>query len=215
MGDPWIASAMSGVQLAQPVSSVSTDCATSSMDGSRSLKVVDTNDLIGRLSLPHLAAFSSSLWAVPSTFRIGFHGGWRWIQRQPPSGREEWPHLRFRISRSLLKAERREAKDWTQKWERGNNKESPQEQQQWGRNRNLSWRLKPPIGRMPVKGDFAGSSSSGEMLMQGNPNSQISPPVVDHDMGRRFFVRSVGKKGITLETALSLYGVRYVARIPM
>jgi hypothetical protein len=44
------------------------------MDGSRSLKVVDTNDLIGRLSLPHLAAFSSLLWVALPLFALASMG---------------------------------------------------------------------------------------------------------------------------------------------
>jgi hypothetical protein len=55
--------------------------------------------------------------------------------------------------------------------------------------------LKPPPRRMTPKGDFAGSSSTREMMVQGNPNAMIPSPVVDRDFGRRFFYQICGEEG--------------------
>jgi hypothetical protein len=46
---------------------------------------------------------------------------------------------------------------------------------------------------MNPKGDFVGSSSTGEMLVQGNPNRPSPSSLSEHDLGRRFFCKSYGE----------------------
>lgn len=68
--------------------------------------------------------------------------------------------------------------------------------------------LKPPSGRMSAKGDFVGSSSTGELVVQGNPNALISPSGVDMDFGRSFSTKSALKRATRLEIVLSTYGAK-------
>lgn len=63
-----------------------------------------------------------------------------------------------------------EQKPWSTKWENKGRCEEHQESLLWGRNRNLSWHLKPPAGRGFAKGGVPSSSSSTASQFQGNPN---------------------------------------------
>lgn len=101
-------------------------------------------DLIGSPSLPHLAALLASIWSSPSSVRSSFSGGWRWVPIQPPSSEEEWSRIGSGRSLPVARREAMGAKGWSQKWGTGNNREEARDPPQWSRNRNLSWRLRPP-----------------------------------------------------------------------
>lgn len=72
------------------------DRAMSPPDGSTSLKKPESTDLIGGLSISHLAALSSSVWSILSVVRSNFHWDWRWVQRRPRSGLVLDPLVRVR-----------------------------------------------------------------------------------------------------------------------
>jgi hypothetical protein len=48
---------------------------------------------------------------------------------------------------------------------------------------------------MSAKGEFIGSSSTREMVVQGNPNALISPSGVDMDFGTSFFYQKCVEEG--------------------
>jgi hypothetical protein len=64
----------------------------------------------------------------------------------------------------------------------------------WGRNHNLSWCLRPPQGKMEIKGENQGSSS-GEGNTSGNPAHTAAPGSGDLDFGRCFFCQRCGEEG--------------------
>lgn len=91
----------------------------------------------------------------------------------------------------------------------------PQDVALWGTNHNLSWRLKPPQGRLRHHGDVPTSSTSSKMVPLGNPNPIAPLMKVESDLGRRvFFAKNVGRRGIMLGIAANPYGAKYVERIP-
>lgn len=110
LGSPWVKSKKSSGQLTHVKGLGVADCAMSPLDRSTASVGVGSDDLVGREALSHLAAFSSSLWEIPTSARVGFHGGWRWIHRRPTLGCEGWPCLRSVGIGSLQKPGTMEAK---------------------------------------------------------------------------------------------------------
>jgi hypothetical protein len=55
------------------------------------------NDLIGGRPLPHLAAFLSSLWRLPSTVKSSLCGGWISVPIRPPPSPDPWPRVGIAI----------------------------------------------------------------------------------------------------------------------
>lgn len=75
LGSPWIGPLNPGTQLAHVEGLKVVDCATSPLVGSTVPVRVSSDDLVGSLALPHLAALSSLLWAIPTSVHVGFRGG--------------------------------------------------------------------------------------------------------------------------------------------
>jgi hypothetical protein len=105
-------------------------------------------DFLGSHSFPHLASRLSRLWSLPSSSRESFCGGWISSPFRPPSLGEEWPLP----GRSGVSAPM-DSKNRNPNWDRWGPKEAPQGSQSWGKNRNLSWRLKTGSGKSEIKDD--------------------------------------------------------------
>jgi hypothetical protein len=113
------------------------------------------SDFVGSHSFLHLASSLSWLWSLPSSFRSSFRGGWFESPICPPHVEEEWSVL----SRGVVT--KMDPKGRNPNWDRWNQKDAPQGSQSWNKNRNLSWRLKPNLGKSDVKEDI-GASSAGD-----------------------------------------------------
>jgi hypothetical protein len=111
-------------------------------------------DFIGSYSFPHLASSLSRLWSLLSSVRSSFHGSWFESTIRPPLVEEEWPPLPRSVS-----ALKMDPKGRNPNWDRWGQKDAPQGSQSWNKNRNLSWRLKPNLGKSDVKEDIVTSSS--------------------------------------------------------
>jgi hypothetical protein len=105
-------------------------------------------------SFSHLSSSLSRLWSLPSSVRSSFHGGWFESPIRPPLVEEEWLPLPRSISASKM-----DPKGRNPYWDRWGQKDAPQGSQSWNKNRNLSWRLKPNLGKSDVKEDIVTSSS--------------------------------------------------------
>lgn len=153
--------------------------------------VVDSscpNDLVGSRTLPHLAAFVSRMWLLPTDYVSLYGGGWHRLPFRPPSELEEWPRLGAKGLRMM------DPKQRSQGWDR----RGPRDQQvtpPWGRNRNLSWRLRPPLGRGGPKVILPGSSTSGEIESAGIPNPIAPSSLTEIDSGRKLFCQKCGDEG--------------------
>jgi hypothetical protein len=111
-------------------------------------------DFVGSHSFPHFASRLSRLWSLPFSTRSSFIGGWFSSLFHPPEVDEEWS-LPGRSSASR----RMDPKNCNPNWDRWGPKDAPQGSQSWGKNRSLSWRLKPGSGKPENKGDILTSSS--------------------------------------------------------
>jgi hypothetical protein len=94
-------------------------------------------DFLGSHSFPHLASRLSRLWSLPCSSRDSFCGGWISSPFRPPALAEEWP-LPGRSGDSG----QMDPKNRNLDWDRWGPKDAPQGSQSWGKNQNLSWRLK-------------------------------------------------------------------------
>jgi hypothetical protein len=147
-------------------------------------------DFIGSHSFPHLASRLSRLWSLPSSSRGSFCGGWFSSPFRPPALGEEWPLP----GRSGVSAPM-DSKSQNPNWDRWGPKEGPQGSQSWGKNRNLSWRLKPGSGKPVIKDDFP-ASNPGDA---GQPGILKTPPPPilksENDLVRRVFCQKCGLDG--------------------
>jgi hypothetical protein len=125
------------------------------------------SDLIGARSPPHLATLLSLLWNLPTHEKKSYGGGWFSSLIRPLLTLEEWPrvgiddlkHLKMRPMEQ--KGQNPNCDHWTP---RG----AQHPLSVWGRNRNLSWRLRPPHSSSEAKLDQLGSSSGdGESSLVG------------------------------------------------
>jgi hypothetical protein len=133
------------------------------------------NDLIGGRPLPHLAAFLSSLWRLPSAVKSSFCGGWILVPIRPPSSPDLWPRVGIGIQIPKASTEM-DSKGKNAKWDRQIPKPQRQNSPPWGRHRNLSWRLRPTQVKTESKQDLQ-SASSGEGVDPGNMNHP-TPPLI-------------------------------------
>jgi hypothetical protein len=132
-------------------------------------------DFIGSHSFPHCAAFLSHLWSLPVSSRSSFSGGWCVSSLRPPVIEEEWSRLGSGGFQGPSKDSVMDPKNknpQNPQWDRWGPKENPQGSQSWNRARNLSWRLKPALGK-PEHPEGLMSTSSSEGTQSGNP--VISP----------------------------------------
>jgi hypothetical protein len=132
-------------------------------------------DYVGSHSFPHCAAFLSCLWSLPVSSRFSFNGGWCVSSLRPPVIEEEWPRLGsggFRSPPKAIAMDPKNKNPQNPQWDRWGPKENPQGSQSWNRARNLSWRLKPALGKSEYHEGLM-SSSSGEGIQSSNP--VISP----------------------------------------
>jgi hypothetical protein len=140
-------------------------------------------DFLGSHSFPHLASRLSRLWSLPSSSRESFCGGWISSPLRPPSLGEEWPLP----GRSGVSAPM-DSKNRNPNWDRWGPKEVPQGSQSWGKNRNLSWRLKSGSGKPEIKEDIP-VSTPGDA---GQPGILKTPPPPilksENDLVRRVFL---------------------------
>jgi hypothetical protein len=83
------------------------------------------DDLVGARPLPHLAAFISTLWRLPTKAKSSFYGGWRSAPIRPPPPSDPWPRVGIgsQIPRNSAVMD---PKGKNTKWERPNPK--PQRQ---------------------------------------------------------------------------------------
>jgi hypothetical protein len=136
-------------------------------------------------------------------------GGWISSPFRPPSLGEEWPLP----GRSSVSAPM-DSKNRNPNWDRWGPKEVPQGSQSWGKNRNLSWRLKTGSRKPDIKEDIP-VSTPGDA---GQPGILKTPPPPilksENDLVRRVFARNVVWTVIMLGSALSLCGARSVAKKP-
>jgi hypothetical protein len=110
-------------------------------------------DFVGSHSFPHFASRLSRLWSLPCSSRSSFCGGWFSSPFRPPVIAEEWP-LPGRSASPL----RMDPKNRNPNWDRWGPKEASHGSQSWGKNRSLSWRLKPGTGKPENKDDIPTSS---------------------------------------------------------
>jgi hypothetical protein len=151
------------------------------------------NDLIGGRPLPHLAAFLSSLWRLPSSVKTSFCGGWKSVPIRPLPPSDPWP--RVGIGSQIPKdSTAMDPKGKNTKWDRQIPKPQRQNSPPWGRHRNLSWRLRPPQMKVESKPDLQ-AATSGESADPGNMNHPTPPVHMDLDLGRRLFCQKCGEEG--------------------
>jgi hypothetical protein len=146
------------------------------------------SDFVGSYFFPHLASSLSRLWSLPSSVSSSFHGGWFESPIRPPLVEVEWPPLP-RLA-SLLKMD---PKGRNPNWDRWGKKEAPQGSQSWNKNRNLSWRLKPNLGKFDIKEDIVTSSGDG-----GQSGILKTPPAASKkeiENARRPFCHKCGMEG--------------------
>jgi hypothetical protein len=113
------------------------------------------SDHVGAHSFPHFV-FLSRLWSLLSSVRSSYNGGWFVSLIRPPVAEEQWPLLGHVAS--VLKMD---PKGRNPNWDRWGPKDVPQGSQSWGKNRNLTWRLKPNLGKSDNKEDILTSSGDG------------------------------------------------------
>lgn len=145
------------------------------------------SDFVGSYSFPHLASSLSRLWSLPSSVRSSFHGGWFESPIRPPLVEEEWPPLP-RLA-SVLKMD---PKGRNPNWDRWGPKEVPQGSQSWNKNRNLSWRLKPNLGKSDIKEDIVTFLAMGPIRYSQNPSPALKKEI---DNVRRPFCQKCGVEG--------------------
>jgi hypothetical protein len=154
-------------------------------------------NFMGSHSFPHCAAFLSSLWSLPVSSRSDFHGGWCVTSFRPPVPEEEWPRLGsgvVRNSKNLGGMDPKNKNISNPSWDRWGQKDSAQGSQSWNRNRNLSWRLKPQMGKAdPQEGLM--SSSSGDGTQSGNPILSPTSLKKEIDLARSAFCQKCGVEG--------------------
>jgi hypothetical protein len=124
-----------------------------SSEGKKGTTLGFPSDHIGSHSFPHFASFLSRLWSLPSTARSSFSGGWFASPLRPPVAEEEWPLPCCASGVTLM-----DPKGRNPSWDRWGQKDVPQGSQTWGKNRNLSWRLKSTLGKSDNKEDIMTSS---------------------------------------------------------
>jgi hypothetical protein len=147
-------------------------------------------DFVGSHSFPHFASRLSRLWSLPCSSRSSFCGGWFSSPFRPPAIVEEWPLPG--LSAAPL---RMDPKNRNPNWDRWGPKEAPQGSQSWGKNRSLSWRLKPGSGKPENKDDIP-ISSSGDGGQTGILKTP-PPPILklENEMVRRVFCQKCGMDG--------------------
>jgi hypothetical protein len=147
-------------------------------------------DFLGSHSFPHLASRLSRLWSLPSSSRGSFYGGWISSPLRSPALGEEWPLP----SRSSV-PDQMDPKNRNPNWDRWGPKEAPQGSQSWGKNRNLSWRLKTGSGKPDGKDDIP-APTPGDV---GQPGILKTPPPTilksEIDLVRRVFCQKCGMDG--------------------
>jgi hypothetical protein len=154
-------------------------------------------DFIGSHSFPHCAAFLSHLWSLPVASQSSFSGGWCVSSFRPTVVEEEWPRLGSGGSRSPSKDSAMDPKSknpQNPQWDRWGPKENPQGPQSWNRARNLSWKLKPTLGKAEQQEGLL-SSSLGEGTQTGNPIVSPLPLKKDVDLVRPAFCQKCGVEG--------------------
>jgi hypothetical protein len=83
----------------------------------RSGKLGFPNDLVGGRPLPHLAAFLSSLWRLPSAVKASFCDGWISVPIRPPPSSDSWPRVGIGIQ-ILKDSTEMDPKGKNTKWDR-------------------------------------------------------------------------------------------------
>jgi hypothetical protein len=154
-------------------------------------------DFVGSHSFPHCAAFLLRLWSLPVSSRSGFHGGWCVTSLRPPVIEEEWPRLGsggFRSSTVSGGMDPKNKNPQNPQWDRWGQKENAQGSQSWNRNRNLSCRLKPRLGKSDHHEGLM-SSSSGDGIQSGNPIISPSTLKKENDPVRPAFCQKCGVEG--------------------
>jgi hypothetical protein len=106
-------------------------------------------DFLGSHSFPHLASRLSHLWSLPSSSHGSFCEGWISSPLRPPALGEEWPLP----GRSGV-FDQMDPKNRNPNWDRWGPKDAPQGSQSWGKNQNLSWRLKTGSEKPDGKDDI-------------------------------------------------------------
>jgi hypothetical protein len=154
-------------------------------------------DFVGSDSFPHCASFLSRLWSLPVSSRSDFHGGWCVTSFRPPVPEEEWPRLGSGFARDIKNLGLMDSKNKNipnPSWDRWGQKDSGQGSQSWTQNRNLSWRLKPQMGKAdPHEGLM--SSSSGDGTQSGNPILSPTSLKKEIDFARPAFCQKCGVDG--------------------
>jgi hypothetical protein len=154
-------------------------------------------DFVGAYSFPHYAAFLSHLWSLPSSVRSSFGGGWCVSSFRPPVVEEEWPRLGSGVLRSPSKIAAMDPKGknpQNSQWDRWGPTEKPQGTHPWNRPRNLSWKLKPNIGKSEQQEGVL-SPHPVEGNQPGNPSVSPVPLKKDLDLVRPAFCQKCGVEG--------------------
>jgi hypothetical protein len=92
-------------------------------------------------------------------------------------------------------------------WDRWGQKENVQGSQSWNRNRNLSWRLKPQLGKSDQYEGLM-SSSSGDGIQLGNPIIPPSTLKKENESVRPAFCQKCGVEGHCWGLVLKCYESR-------
>jgi hypothetical protein len=110
---------------------------------------------------------------------------------------EEWPRLGSGVVRNSKNLGRMDPKNKNipnPSWDRWGQKDYAQGSQSWNRNRNLSWRLKPQMGKAdPQEGLM--SSSSGDGTQSGNHILSPTSLKKELDLARPAFCQKCGVEG--------------------
>jgi hypothetical protein len=110
---------------------------------------------------------------------------------------EEWPRLGSGDFRSPSKASAMDPKGknpQNPQWDRWGPKENPHGPQSWNRARNLSWKLKPTLGKVEQQEGLL-SPSPGEGTQTGNPIVSPLPLKKDVDLVRPAFCQKCSVEG--------------------
>jgi hypothetical protein len=154
-------------------------------------------DFVGAYSFPHCATFLSHLWSLPTSARCSFGGGWCVSSFCPPVVEEKWPRLGSGVFRSPSKISAMDSKGknpQNSQWDRWGPMEKPQGPHSWNRTRNLSWKLKPNIGKSEQHEGVL-SPHPGEGTQPGNPSVSPVPLKKDVDLVRPAFYQKCGVEG--------------------
>jgi hypothetical protein len=145
---------------------------------------------LGSHSFPHLASRLSRLWSLPCSSRDSFCGGWISSPFRPPALAKDWP-----LPGRLGDSGRMDPKNRNPNWDRWGPKDAPQGSQSWGKNRNLSWRLKTGSGKPDGKDDIPVSTPGDG----GQPGILKTPPPTilksENELVRRVFYQKCGMDG--------------------